>query len=733
MSRGWKFIRGRHSGNKVAKRSKDTPEDEMKKLSGVLLRPALAAALLAPVALAQDSTPHPPVAKKVLHVTKVNGTTLKDNYYWLRDRKDPDVMKYLKAENAYTEQVMKPTKDFQDSLYKEMLSHMKQTDLSVPVRQGRYFYYSRTEEGKQYPYRCRKLGSTDAPEEILLDLNKLAEGHSFLGLGEFSVSDDGNLLAYSVDTTGYRQYTLYVKDLRTGKTLGEHIERVDSVVWASDNKTIFYVTEDDVSKRSDKFWRHEVGAAKSDLLFEEKDELFDLGVTRSLDKKMIFLESEAKTSHEYRYLAADNPAGQFKIVVPREDGHEYDVDYYQGEFYITTNKNAKNFRVVTTPVSDPSEKNWKSFIDHNPKIKIDGLETFAGHLVVSEREGGLEYLRVIDMKTKQSHRIPTDASDYSLSIGDNREFDTSDVRFNYQSMVTPRSVYDYDMNTHERKLLKQEEVPGGFDAGRYEEKRIWAVARDGTQVPISIAYKKGVPLDGSAPMLLYGYGSYGISWDPVFSSSRLALLDRGVIYAVAYVRGGGELGEEWRDEGRMMSKLNTFYDFIDCAEFLVKNKYTSSDRLVIQGGSAGGMLMGGVTNMRPDLFKAVIAQVPFVDVINTMLDASLPLTTGEYTEWGNPHEKPAFDYMIRYSPYDNVAAKNYPAMLVEVSLNDSQVPYWEGTKLVAKLRAMKTDKNLLLLKANLGAGHGGSSGRYDALHETAFDYAFALWQVGITK
>jgi len=705
----------------------------MKKLSEVLLRPALAAALLAPVALAQDSTPQPPVAKKVLHVTRVNGATLKDNYFWLRNRKDPDVMKYLEAENAYTEAIMKPSKDFQAALYKEMLSHVKQTDLGVPVRQGRYFYYSRTEEGKQYPYQCRKLGSTDAPEEILLDLNKLAEGHSFLGLGDFSVSDDGNLLAYSVDTTGYRQYTLYVKDLRTGQTLGEHIERVDSVVWATDNKTIFYVTEDDVSKRSDKFWRHEVGAAKSDLLIEEKDELFDLGVTRSLDKKMIFLESEAKTSHEYRYLAADNPTGQFKIVVPREDGHEYDVDYYEGEFYIITNKNAKNFRVVTAPVSDPSEKNWKSFIDHNPKIKIDRLETFAGHLVVSEREGGLEYLRVIDMKTKQSHRIPTDASDYSLSIGDNREFDTPDVRFNYQSMVTPRSVYDYDMNRRQRKLLKQEEVPGGFDAGRYEEKRIWAVARDGTQVPISIAYKKGVPFDGSAPMLLYGYGSYGISWDPVFSSSRLALLDRGVIYAVAYVRGGGELGEEWRDSGRMMSKLNTFYDFIDCAEFLVKNKYTSSGRLVIQGGSAGGMLMGGVTNMRPDLFKAVIAQVPFVDVINTMLDASLPLTTGEYIEWGNPHEKPAFDYMIRYSPYDNVAAKNYPTMLVEVSLNDSQVPYWEGTKLVAKLRATKTDKNLLLLKANLGAGHGGSSGRYDALHETAFDYAFALSQMGITK
>jgi oligopeptidase B len=714
----------------LPEQSDDVPEDEMK-LKEILLRPALAALLIAPAALAQDSSQQPPMAKKVPHVTEVNGVALKDNYFWLRDKKDPEVMKYLQAENAYTQEAMKPTKDLQESLYKEMLSHMKQTDLSVPARQGQYFYYSRTEEGKQYPYQCRKKGSLDAPEEILLDLNKLAEGHSFLGLGEFSVSDDGNLLAYSVDTTGYRQYTLFVKDLRSGKTLSEHIERAGSIAWASDNKTIFYTTEDAVSKRSDKFWRHTVGAANSELVFNEKDELFDLGVGRSLDKKMIFLEAEAKTSREYRYLPADTPAGNFKIVVPREAGHEYDVNHYEGQFYITTNKNAQNFRVVTAPISDPSEKNWKSFIDHNPNIKIDGLETFAGYLVVSEREGGLNYLRVIDMKTKQVHRIAMDEPDYDLSIGDNREYDTPVVRFNYQSMVTPLSIYDYDMKTHERKLMKQQEVPGGYDASKYEAKRIWAVARDGVKVPISVVYKKGVPMDGSAPMLLYAYGSYGISMSPTFSGNRLSLLDRGVIYAVAYIRGGGELGEEWRDEGRMMSKMNTFHDFIDSAEYLIKNKYTSSSRLVIQGRSAGGMLMGAVTNMRPDLFKAVIAQVPFVDVINTMLDASLPLTTSEYIEWGNPNEKPAFDYMIQYSPYDNVAPKNYPAMLVEVSLNDSQVPYWEGTKLVAKLRATKTDKNKILLKSNLGAGHGGSSGRYDALHEAAFDFSYALWQMGI--
>ena len=706
----------------------------MKRLTTVLLlQAALLVAMVAPFALARDMNGAPPVAKKVPHETKIHGYTLKDDYFWLREKTNPEVIKYLEAENAYTEDVMKPLKDFQESLYKEILGHIKQTDLSVPSRIGEYYYYSRTQEGKQYPYQCRKKGSMDAPEEILLDLNKLAEGHSFLGLGAFTVSDDGNLLAYSTDTTGYRQFALHVKDLRNGQTLAENIERTGSVVWANDNKTLFYTTEDAVSKRSDKFWRHVVGSDKNDLLYEEKDELFDVGAGRSLDKKIIFFGAFAKTSREFRYLPADNPTGEFKVILPRQDGHEYDVDHYKGEFYITTNKNAKNFRVVTAPISDPSEKNWKSFIDHNPKIKIDGLSTFANHLVVSEKEGGLNYLRVIDMKTKQSHRITTDESDYALFLAGNPEYNTTTVRFNYQSMVTPNSVYDYDMNTRQRKLLKQQEVLGGFDAKNYESKRIWAVARDGTKVPVSLVYKKGVKADGTAPMLLYAYGSYGASMSPTFSSNRLALLDRGVIYALAYIRGGGEMGEEWREQGRMMQKLNTFYDFIDCADYLVKNKYTSTDRLVIQGGSAGGLLMGAVVNMRPDLFKAVVAQVPFVDVMNTMLDASLPLTTSEWIEWGNPNEKPAFDYMIKYSPYDNIAPKNYPAMLVHVSLNDSQVPYWEGTKFVAKLRATKTDRNTLLLKANMGAGHGGASGRYDALRETAFTYSFMLWQMGITN
>ena len=689
---------------------------------------------IAPAASPQDgAAPAPPETKIVPHPTTINGYTLQDNYFWLRDKKNPEVIQHLEAENAYADEIMKPTKDLQDTLYKEMLGRIKQTDLSVPYRLGNYYYYSRTEEGKQYPYMCRKKGSLEGAEELLLDLNKMAEGHTFMALGAYSVSDDGNLLAYSTDSTGYRQYALHVRDLRSGKDLGENIERTGSVEWASDNKTIFYTTEDAVSKRSDKFFRHVVGTDKSDLIFDEKDELFDLGATRSEDKKMIFLASFAKTSREFRYLPADKPSGEFKVVLPRQDGHEYEADYYGGQFYITTNKDAKNFRVVTAPVSDPSEKNWKTFIAHNPDVKIDNLTFFANHLVVSEKEGGLNYLRVIDMKTNQSHRITMAESDYAVFLGANPEFNTTTVRFNYQSMVTPSSVYDYDMNTRERKLLKQQPVLGDFNSKNYEARRIWAVARDGTKVPISLVYKKGVAFDGSAPMLLYAYGSYGISMSPTFSSNRLSLLDRGVIYALAYIRGGGEMGEEWRQQGRMMKKLNTFYDFIDCADYLEKNKYTSADRLVINGGSAGGLLMGAVVNMRPDLFKAVVAEVPFVDVMNTMLDASLPLTTSEYIEWGNPNEKPAFDYMIKYSPYDNVKAQNYPNMLVKVSLNDSQVPYWEGTKFVARLRATKTDKNTIILKANMGAGHGGSSGRYDALHETAFNYAYMLTQMGITK
>ena len=628
---------------------------------------------------------------------------------------------------------MRPFGRFQERLYQEILGRIKQTDLTVPYRLGEFFYYSRTEEGRQYPYMCRRKGSMESPEELLLDLNALAEGRSFMALGAFVVSDDGNWLAYSTDSTGYRQYTLFVKDLRTGRTLHEAIERTGSVVWATDNRTLFYTTEDAVSKRSDRLWRHLVGEAASDLVYEERDELYDIGVGRSLDRQMIFLGSYAKTSSEQRFLRADDPTGPFRMILAREEGHEYDADHYEGRLFIRTNKDAKNFRVVAAPSADPRVEKWQSFIDHDPGVKIEGITFFVRHAVVSEREGGLNYLRVIDMRSGETHRIATDEPDYSLAMSTNAEFETTTVRFTYQSMVTPATVYEYDLETRRRTLLKQQEVLGGFDPSEYEARRIWAAARDGARVPVSLVFRKGVRLDGSAPLLLYAYGSYGVSMAPVFSSSRLSLLNRGAIYAVAYVRGGGELGEEWRDQGRMMQKMNTFTDFIDCAEHLVAGGYTSTDRLIIQGGSAGGLLVGAVANMRPDLFKAAVAQVPFVDVINTMLDSTLPLTTSEYIEWGNPNEPSAFEYMLGYSPYDNITAQAYPAMLVQVSVNDSQVPYWEGAKYAARLRALKTDDNPVLLKTNLDAGHGGASGRYDALRETAFTYAFVLWQMGLER
>ena len=690
----------------------------------------LAATLAVPALVAQSGGVQPPAARKVPHVTEIHGYRLADDYFWLRDKANPEVTAYLEAENSYTDEVMKPTRPLQDALYKEMLGRIKQTDLSVPSRIGGYFYYSRTEEGKQYPYMCRRKGSMDGPEEVLLDLNALAQGHKFLGLGAYVVSDDANWLAYSTDTSGYRQYTLHVKNLASGQMSSEKIERAGSVVWATDNRTLFYTTEDPVSKRRDKVFRHTVGAAAGELIYEEKDELFDVFASRSLDKKIVFVGSGAKTSDEYRYVPADTPAAALKVILPRQDGHEYTVDHYRGEFYITTNKGAKNFKVVRAPITEPAEKNWKPFIEHKPGLRINGLTFFANHLAVSEREGGLSFVRVVDMQTQQSHRIATDEADYALSAGGNPEFDTTTLRYTYQSMVTPPSVYDYDMSSRQRTLRKRQDVLGGYKPEDYESRRIWSVSRDGTKVPVSLVYRKGTRFDGSAPMLLYAYGSYGSSQSPAFSSTRLSLLDRGAIFALAYIRGGGELGEEWREQGRMMQKMNTFTDFIDCADHLIKNKYTAADRLVIQGGSAGGLLMGAVINMRPDLFKAAVAHVPFVDVINTMLDASLPLTTSEYLEWGNPNNKPEFDYMMKYSPYDNIKAQPYPALLVHVSLNDSQVPYWEGAKFTAKLRATKTDANTLLLKTNMGAGHGGASGRYDALRETAFTYAFILSQMG---
>ena len=679
---------------------------------------------------AQSNALRAPMTEKKTKTTKIHDDTMIDEYFWLREKSNPEVIAHLEAENAYSEAVMKPTAALQDKLYKEMVGHIKETDVNVPYRWGGYFYYTRTEQGKQYPISCRKKGSLDAKEEVVLDQNEMAKGLKFFSVGAYVPSDDGNLLAYSTDTTGYRQYQLRIKDLRTGQLLPESFERVGNVAWATDNKTIFFTTEDAVTKRSDKFFRHVLGSDQTDLIFEEKDELFDIGAGRSRDKAVILLGSQSKTSSEWQYLPADNPTAQLKIISAREADHEYNVDHRGDLFYIRSNKGAKNFRVVTAPVANPAQANWKELVAHRPEVKIDDIDLFADYLVLSEWEKGLENIEIFDFRTNKTNRVAFPEPVYSASVAQNREFTSSVLRYNYQSLVTPSSVFDYDMNTRKATLLKETEVPGGFDKKNYKSERLFATAKDGTKIPLSLVFRKDTKLDGSAPLLLYGYGSYGYSISPSFSSSRLSLLDRGVIYVIAHIRGGGELGEEWREAGRMMKKINTFTDFIDSAEYLVKGKYTSSDRLVIQGGSAGGLLMGAVTNMRPDLFKAVVAQVPFVDVLNTMLDASLPLTTSEYIEWGNPNEKAAYDYMKQYSPYDNVGHKAYPSMLVKVSLNDSQVPYWEGAKLVARIRDMRTNNNPLLLKVNMGAGHGGSSGRYDYLHEVAFDYAYMLWQMG---
>ena len=679
----------------------------------------------------------PPVARKEPKVLKIHGYEITDNYAWLRDRndkKDPAIIDYLTAENNYTESFMGMHKDFTDSLYNEMLGRIKQTDLSVPYKFGEYWYFTKTEEGKQYPTYLRSKSKDRSEAQILLDQNDMAKGYKYFAIGDFAPSDDGNFLAFATDTTGYRQYTLQIKDLKTGKMLPDKVERVTSVEWSNDGKYLFIGQEDPISKRSDKIWRHTVGTDKSDLIFEEKDVLFNAGISRSRDRRMLFIGSGAKTMDEYRYLAADNPTGEWKIISPRREGHQYNADFDNGKFYIRTNKNAENFKIVSALAGDPGEKKWKDYMPYDPKIHIEAISFFKGQAVVSEKENGLEYLRVINSGSPgKGGRIETPESVYTMGLSNNPEYDTPLVRYTYASMITPNSTYEFDFATRKNTLIKQQEIPSGYDKTQYETSRVWATARDGVKVPILVMMKKGTKLDGSAPMLLYAYGSYGYALTPNFSTARLSLVDRGMIYAIALIRGGGELGEKWRLDGRMFTKLNTFHDFVDCAKWLEANKYTSADRMVIQGGSAGGLLMGAVVNMSPETFHAAIAQVPFVDVMNTMLDASLPLTSEEWIEWGDPHEKKAWDYMVQYSPYDNVKAHAYPNMLVEISLNDSQVPYWEGAKFAAKIREMKTDNNVILLKTNMGAGHGGSSGRYDQLKEVAFEYAYALTQVGITK
>jgi oligopeptidase B len=676
--------------------------------------------------------PAPPIAKKVPKSTEVNGRTLVDNYHWLRDKKNPEVKAYLEAENAYTDAVMKPTEGLQKKLYDEMLSHIKETDIEVPYKQGDYFYYTRTEAGKQYAIYCRKKGGPEASEEIVLDVNELAKGQKFMSLGEFQVSDDGNFLAYTTDNTGFRQYTLAVKDLRAKKLLPDHAERVGSVAWANDNKTIFYTVEDETTKRQYQAHQHAVGTTGSDkLVYEEKDERFDVSMGKTRSKAYIFLFSGSHTTTEVRYIPAGEPAAEWKVMQPRKQDVEYYPDHNGSFFYIRVNDTGRNFRLVKASVTDPGSQNWKEVVPQRASVMLDDTDFFRDYYVLSERENGLPQLQVTDLRSGESRRIEFPEPAYASYPYVNREYNTTKFRYGYQSFITPRSVFEYDMATGQSTLLKQKEVPG-YAPARYQVEQIYATASDGVKIPISVVHLKSAKMDGKGPIYLTGYGSYGISYDIGFDSDLFSLIDRGVVVAVTHIRGGGEMGKAWHDDGRMMHKKNSFTDFVSSAEYLVAQGYGSKERLVIEGRSAGGLLMGAVLNMRPDLFHAALVGVPFVDVINTMLDESLPLTVGEFEEWGNPKEKPAFEYMITYSPYDNIEAKTYPNMLVRTSFNDSQVMYWEPAKYVAKMRAVRTDHNTLLLKTNINpAGHGGASGRYDRLHETAFDYAYFLTQMEI--
>jgi oligopeptidase B len=681
---------------------------------------------------ADEQTVKPPVAKKVPKTFELHGDKRADDYGWLREKASPETVAYLEAENAYAASLMKPHEAFVKSLYDEMLGRIKQTDQQVPYRKHGYYNYMRTEEGKQYPIIARKKGSLDAPEEILIEMNKLAEGHKFMSLGGVAVSDDGNMLAWLDDNTGYRQYKLHVKDLRTGEMLPDTAQKASSLLWAADNKTLFYTVEND-AKRQWRLYRHVLGKEPV-LVYEEKDELFDLYAERSRSGDFIFVTSDSKTTNEVQLIPAAKPETAPVTMIARKTDHKYYPEHHGDTFFFMTNDAGINYRVVKAPALNYGQKNWVEVVPYKKSVRIESVDAFKYHLVVRYREGGLPQFQVIDLRTNKSHTMTFPEPAYSAGGSVNEEFDTNTFRYSYQSLVTPASTYDYDLDSQEKKLLKRTEVLGGFDPEKYKSERIWATAKDGTKIPISLVYKRSIdPRSGSNPTLLYAYGSYGSSSSPNFSSGRLALLDRGVIYAIAHIRGGGDMGKEWHEQGRMMTKVNTFTDFIAAAEHLVKEKYTSPQKLAMSGGSAGGLLMGTVANMRPDLFKAATVYVPFVDVINTMLDSSLPLTTQEYLEWGNPNDKASYTYMKSYDPYSNIGRKKYPAMLVRTSLNDSQVGYWEAAKWVAKLRANKTDENPLVLLVNMGAGHGGSSGRYDRLKEDAFDYAWLLTQFGITK
>lgn len=676
---------------------------------------------------------NPPIAKVEPKAFTLHGDTRVDNYYWLRERSNPEVLAYLEAENRYTAAMMKPTEALQETLYRELLGRVKETDQAAPEKLKDYFYYTRTEAGLAYPIYCRKKGSLEAPEEILLDQNSLAAGHSFCELGVFEVSPNQQLLTYSVDTSGAETFTLYIKDLKSGELWPEQIPNTYyTLAWANDNQTFFYTILDE-AKRPYQLYRHTLGTdPKSDvLIFHEADETFNLFIFKTRSRGYLLLYLKQNTTSEVHYLPAGQPTGQFQVIHPRQHGLEYRVDHHGDQFFILTNDQAKNFRVMTVSTAAPAKENWREVIPHQAEVKLDELLAFQDHLVLFERAQGLPQIRVIHLVSGETHHIEFAEPAYTITSQGNREFDTSWLRFGYSSLVTPDSAFDYEMNSRTRTLIKQEEVPSGYNPAQYQSERIFATAGDGTAIPISLVYKKGLVKDGNNPLLLHGYGAYEASMDADFVARRLSLLERGFVFAIPHIRGGGEMGRQWYEQGKLLHKRNTFTDFIACAEQLIAEKYTSPEKLAIFGVSAGGLLMGAVTNLRPDLFKVVVARVPFVDAINTMLDSAIPLTTSEYEEWGNPNDKVYYDYIKSYSPYDNVEAKAYPHLLVTAGWHDPRVQYWEPAKWVAKLRTLKTDQNVLLFKTDMEVGHGGPSGRYAYLRETAFIYAFVLNRLGL--
>jgi len=690
------------------------------------------------VTQASELSTAPDAAQKP-HTTDIHGLQLQDDYFWMRlsdeqkaakesDAQTTEVVDYLKAENAYTKEAMAPTEGLQEKIYEEIVGRIKKDDESVPVLDKGYWYYSRYEEGKEYPYSCRKKGSMEAAEEVMLDQPAMAEGHNYFAIGGRSVSPDNKLLVYGVDTISRRQYTLYIKDLATGEVFADRIpETTGGATWANDNKTLFYTKKDPLTLRSSQVYRHVLGTDVSEdvLVYEEKDETFSCGIGKTKSEAYLMIASYATVSTEYRFLDANDPNGEWKVLQPRERDLEYSVSHYGDDFYIVTNRNAKNFKLVKTSTDATTYEHWEDVLGHRDDVLLEGIEIFNRWLVVDERKNGLTQIRLIRWDGSEDKYIPFNDPAYSAGVGANPDFNASRLRYGYTSMTTPSSVLEYDFDSGEITQLKQQEVLGGtFDPANYVSERLMVEARDGAMVPVSIVYRKGTERNGKNPLLLYAYGSYGASMDAGFSVARLSLLDRGFVYAMAHIRGGSEMGRHWYEDGKLFNKMNTFNDYIDCGQAMVDEKFTSSDHMYAMGGSAGGLLMGAVMNMAPNLFNGVIAAVPFVDVINTMLDESIPLTTGEFDEWGNPKDKAYFDYIMQYSPYDNVAAQDYPHTLVTTGYWDSQVQYWEPAKWMAKLRDVKTDDHLLIMECNMETGHGGASGRFERIKEVALEYAF---------